>query len=118
VTLARNRQDVHGAGSLPYALRLSHMRGLAFADWINLAVVSVKLSCLGLAGQRAQVLFRLIGGTDPSSSSTVTLSNVDVIVASVPEPSAFVLASLAFLFCAGFGWRRQSSKRRPALPWS
>jgi len=83
-----------------------------------LAVVSVDLSSLGLAGQQAQVLFRLIGGTDPSRSSTVTLSNVDVIAeaASVPEPSTFVLASLAFLCWAGFAWCRQSSKHRPALP--
>jgi len=51
-------------------------------------LISVDISSLQ-AGQQAEVLFRLIGGTDPSSSSTVTLSDVDVIAAAaaVPEPS-------------------------------
>jgi len=50
--------------------------------------ISVDISSLQ-AGQHAEVLFRLIGGTDPSSSSTVTLSDVNVIAAgvAVPEPS-------------------------------
>jgi hypothetical protein len=82
-------------------------------------VIALDISSLGLAGQSAQVLFRLIGGTDPNSTSTVTLSNVEVIGGTaVPEPSALVLASLGFLCCAGFGWQRRSSKRHPARPSS
>ena len=58
------------------------------------ALVSLDLSSL-LAGQQAEILFRLIGGTDPLSSSTVTLSDVDVITASgVPEPSTLLLGGL------------------------
>jgi len=71
----------------------------------SLALISVDLSSLGLDGQTAQVFFRLIGGTDPSSSSTVTLSNVIVNTAgsAVPEPGTFMLASLAILCCVGYG---------------
>jgi hypothetical protein len=66
----------------------------------TLAVVALDLSSLNLDGQTAQILFRLVGGTDPDSSSTVTLSNVEVINgASVPEPSTFVLGSLGIFCC-------------------
>ncbi len=54
-----------------------------------LALISVDLSTLGLDGQMAEILFRLSGGTDPSSSSTVTISDVKVIAgASVAEPAS------------------------------
>jgi hypothetical protein len=70
-----------------------------------LAVVSVDLSTLGLDGKPAEILFRLVGGTDPSTSSTVTLS--DVLVKSnsgpvVPEPSTFLLAGLGILGWLGY----------------
>jgi len=72
-----------------------------------LGQISVDLSSLGLDGQTAEVFFRLIGGTDPSSTSTVTLSDVKVIAgASVPEPGTFILASLAILCCVGYHRRR------------
>jgi hypothetical protein len=60
-----------------------------------LAVLSVDLSSLNLGGQSAEILFRLVGGTDPENSSTVTIS--DVIVkggAAVPEPGTLVLGLL------------------------
>jgi hypothetical protein len=68
------------------------------------AVVSVDISSL-LAGQPAEILFRLIGGGDSLSSSTVTISDVIVRTGAspaVPEPGAFLLASLGFL--GGFGY--------------
>jgi hypothetical protein len=74
----------------------------------TLGVVSVDLSTLGLDGQSTEVLFRLVGGTDPSSSSTVTISNVIVIAGQpvVPEPaSVFSLATGALLVAGGFAMR-------------
>ncbi len=58
----------------------------------SLALISVDLSALNLDGQTAEVFFRLIGGTDPSSSSTVTISDVIINTAgsSVPEPSSII----------------------------
>jgi hypothetical protein len=66
------------------------------------ALVSVDISTLA-AGQQAEILFRLIGGTDPSSSSTVTLSDVKVLTnaGQIPEPSSFILASLGILGALG-----------------
>jgi len=76
-----------------------------------LAVVSVDISSLGLAGQPAEVLFRLTGGTDPSSSTTVTLSDVTVTGAiAVPEPSTFLLACLGMV-CLASGRRLLQSGR-------
>ncbi len=58
----------------------------------SLALISLDLSSLNLDGQSAEILFRLIGGTDPLSSSTVTISNVIVNTAgpAVPEPSSII----------------------------
>ena len=67
-----------------------------------LAVVSLDLSTQGLDGQSAEILFRLIGGTDPLSTSTVTISNVEIITgAAVPEPSSIVSGLTAALVLAG-----------------
>src|SRR5262245_65752161 len=76
-----------------------------------------------MAGQQAELLFRLIGGTDSSSSSTVTLSDVNVSAASgpsvVPEPSAFFLGGLGIL--GGLGYvlcdrGRRVASGRPSEP--
>jgi PEP-CTERM motif len=77
-----------------------------------LAVVSVDLSSLGLDGMQAEVLFRLIGGLDLLSTSTVTISDVKVIAPSgaVPEPSSLVLLSIGLLSLAAIGRQvRQST---------
>jgi hypothetical protein len=80
-----------------------------------LALVSVDLSSLNLSGQPAEVFFRLIGGTDPASSSTVTISNVIVIGgAAVPEPSTLVLGLLGCLFSGGFCWWHCRSAKDPS----
>jgi hypothetical protein len=85
------------------------------------ALISVDISPL-TAGQQAEILFRLIGGTDPSSSSTVTLSDVKVVTSagpSVPEPSSFILAGLGLLgglsysLCASWGRRNFGPARAP-----
>ena len=77
-----------------------------------LAVVSVDLSSLNLTGQTAEILFRLVGGTDPASSSTVTLSDVTVIGASsVPEPGTFILGVLGVLCVSGYQWRNRRTAR-------
>jgi hypothetical protein len=71
----------------------------------SLALISVDLSSLNLDGQTAEILFRLTGGTDPSSSSTVTLSDVNVLTQStvtVPEPNSFILAVLGIVSWIGY----------------
>jgi hypothetical protein len=74
-----------------------------------LALVSVDISSL-LAGQTAEIFFRLVGGTDPSSSSTM-LSDVTVTGAiAVPEPSTFLLAYLGMV-CLASGRRLLQSGR-------
>ena len=81
------------------------------------AVVSVDISSLA-AGQAAEILFRLIGGGDPASSSTVTISDVKVVTGStpaVPEPGAFLLASLGILGGLGYAHRLQRG-RSPEAP--
>ncbi len=77
------------------------------------ALVSLDLSSL-LAGQQAEILFRLIGGTDPLSSSTVTLSDVNVITASgVPEPSTLLLGGLGILAWLGYVRRVRGRSNAP-----
>jgi hypothetical protein len=76
---------------------------------VALARVAVDISSLA-AGQPAEILFRLIAGTDPSSLSTVTLSDVDVITTAlgpsvVPEPSTCFLAGLGILGWLGYALR-------------
>jgi len=76
----------------------------------SLALISVDLSSLNLDGQTAEVFFHLIGGTDPSSSSTVTISNVIVNTAgsAVPEPASIICGLTGILFLAGVvGVRRR-----------
>jgi hypothetical protein len=85
-----------------------------------LALVSVDLSALNLGGQSAEILFRLAGGTDPASASTLTLSNVTLIGgAAVPEPGTLVLGVLGGLISGGYCWRRRGRardlSRQPAL---
>jgi hypothetical protein len=81
-----------------------------------LSLVSVDLSSLNLGGQSAEILFRLVGGTDPASSSTVTLSNVIVIGgAAVPEPGTFVLGLLGCLFSGGYCWWYRRRAKDPSL---
>jgi hypothetical protein len=77
----------------------------------TLGVISVDLSGLGLDGQSAGVLFRLIGGTNGLNSSTVTVSNVEIITGSaVPEPTSIVTGLTAVVVVgAGLGAR---SRRR------
>jgi hypothetical protein len=73
-----------------------------------LGQVSVDLS--GLAGgESAGILFRLIGGSDPYSSSTVIISNVEIMTGSaVPEPSSIIPGLSAVLVGAGvMGARRR-----------
>lgn len=75
----------------------------------TLGVISVDLSSLALDGQTAQILFRLSGGTDPDSSSTVTLSDVKVIAgtSAVPEPASIITGLTGMLIVAGIvGMRR------------
>jgi len=68
----------------------------------TLGVISVDLSNSGLDGQTAQVLFRLIGGNDPLSTSTVTISDVIVVAGgSVPEPASIVHGLTAVVILAG-----------------
>ncbi len=84
----------------------------------DIALVSVDLSSLNLDGQSAEILFRLAGGTDPDSSSSVTISNVIVIGgASVPEPSTLLLGVIGGLFTAGgYCWRRRRGARAGRVP--
>jgi hypothetical protein len=57
----------------------------------TLGIISVDFSTLGLDGQNAEILFRLNGGTDPLSASTVTISHVIVIAnQAVPEPASMI----------------------------
>ena len=78
-----------------------------------LAVVSVNLTSLSLTGQNAEILFRLVGGTDPASSSSVTLSNVTVVGASsVPEPGTLIMGVLGVLCLSAYHWR---SRRRASV---
>jgi hypothetical protein len=80
-----------------------------------LNVISVDLSSLNLAGQDAEILFRLVGGTDPDSSSTVTISNVILTGgAAIPEPGTLVLVVLGGLLSGGYYWRHcPRAKDRP-----
>jgi len=69
----------------------------------SLALITLDLSSLSLDGQSAEILFRLIGGTDPSSSSSVTISNVIVNTAgsAVPEPASIISGLTGMLIVAG-----------------
>jgi hypothetical protein len=82
------------------------------------ALISLDISPL-LAGQQAEILFRLIGGGDPLSSSTVTLSDINVIAASgpslIPEPSSFFLGGLGVLGWLGYALRFRAC--RGAATW-
>jgi hypothetical protein len=80
-----------------------------------LEVVSVDRSSLNLSGRAAEVLFRLVGGTDPANTSTATLSDVAVIGASaVPEPGTLIRGVLGALCSFGFQRRnrRMTTNRR------
>ncbi len=71
----------------------------------SLALVTVDLSSLNLDGQTAEILFRLGGGTDHESSSTVTLSDVNVLTQStvpVPEPNTFIMAMIGVVSWIGY----------------
>jgi hypothetical protein len=81
----------------------------------TLGVISVDLSNAGLDSQSAEILFRLIGGTDPLSTSTVTISNVIVIAGgSVPEPASIIPSLTAVFIVAGVlgtRWRRSAAEK-------
>jgi hypothetical protein len=80
-------------------------------------VVSLDISSLA-AGQQAEILFRLIGGDD-LSSSTVTLSDVGVLTSptqAVPEPSTFFVAGLGILGWLGYALRPRAPARVTSGP--
>ncbi len=65
----------------------------------------ISLDVSSLTGQTAEILFRLTGGTDPYSSTTVTLSDVNVLTQStivVPEPNSFITAALGIVSWIGY----------------
>jgi hypothetical protein len=75
------------------------------------AVVTLDLSGAGLDGQTAEILFKLIGGNDEDSTSTVTISNVIVVTGqAVPEPASIVPACTALVILAGFVSARSRRK--------
>jgi hypothetical protein len=68
------------------------------------ALISVDITSLA-AGQQGEIFFRLLGGTDPSGTSTVTLSDVKIVTSSgpsLPEPGSFLLAGLGLLGWLGY----------------
>ena len=66
----------------------------------NFAQVSVVIPS-NLDGQSAGVLFRLNGGTAGDTGSSVTISNVEIVPAAVPEPSSIVPGLTAVFVVAG-----------------
>ena len=80
---------------------------------VPLGVVSVSLAGANLDNQSVEILFKLIGGTDPDSTSSVTISNVIVIAGgAVPEPSSIVTGLTAVVIMAGAQGKR--ARRRAA----
>jgi hypothetical protein len=76
-------------------------------------LVTVDLSAV--AGQDAQVLFRLIGGGPTPDEASVTLTNVFITTSGpspVPEPSSLALAALSIVPIASyFGLRHKRAAR-------
>jgi hypothetical protein len=64
------------------------------------AQVSVDLPS-SLVPYSAGVLFRLNGGSSGDTGSSVTISNVEIVPASVPEPSSIIPGLTAVLIVAG-----------------
>jgi hypothetical protein len=83
----------------------------------TLGVISLNLASQGLDGQNAQLLFRLISGTDPLSASTVTVSDVIIVTgAAVPEPSSIISGLTAVVVLAGAFAVRSRRRSRAATP--
>ena len=73
----------------------------------NFAQVSLELPST-LDGQSAGILFRLNGGTGGDTGSSVTISNVEIVPAAVPEPSSIIPGLTAIFIVAGvMGTRRR-----------
>ena len=104
-----------GGGAIPAGVFNTQIVAESPSDGTLPVVVSLDLSSAGLDGQTAEVLFRLSGGDDQSTSS-VTISNVIVIAGgAVPEPASIVLACTALVIVAGFVGAR-SRRKMPGTP--
>ncbi len=79
-------------------------------------VVTLDISSPSLYGQTAELLFRLSGGDDADSLSTVTLSDVQVLggLSTIPEPSTATLVILGGLGMIGYGRHHRRTARGPS----
>jgi hypothetical protein len=98
--------DANAPVATPSIVHVSYPAGV-------FAQVSLDLGST-LDGQSAGILFRLNGGTEGDSGSSVTISNVEIVqatAAAVPEPAPIVFWLTAILLAGVFGVR---ARRRAA----